>query len=43
MTDASPSALPGISPIRPNDVDDEAALVERAFAAGPLKVDWYWS
>ena len=35
MTDASPSALPGISPIRPNEADDEAALVERAFAAGP--------
>ena len=35
MTDASPSALPGISHIRPNEADDEAALIERAFAAGP--------
>ena len=35
MTDASPSALPGIGPIRPNEADEEAAFVDRAFAAGP--------
>ena len=35
MTDASPSALPGIGPIHPNEVDAEAAVVEHAFAAGP--------
>ena len=34
MTDASPSALPGISLIRPDEADDEAALVARAFGDG---------
>ncbi len=35
MTAAPSSALPGISPVRPNEADEEAAVVERAFAAGP--------
>lgn len=35
MTDAAPSALPGISPIRPDEADEESALVGRAFDAAP--------